>query len=28
MPKWSFTNVAFMDGHVKSVSGRPVEIFK
>jgi prepilin-type N-terminal cleavage/methylation domain-containing protein/prepilin-type processing-associated H-X9-DG protein len=27
MPKWSFTNVAFMDGHVKAISGRPVEIF-
>jgi prepilin-type N-terminal cleavage/methylation domain-containing protein/prepilin-type processing-associated H-X9-DG protein len=27
MPKWSFTNVAFMDGHVKAMSGRPVEIF-
>lgn len=28
MPKWSFTNVAFMDGHVKAISGRPVEVFK
>jgi prepilin-type N-terminal cleavage/methylation domain-containing protein/prepilin-type processing-associated H-X9-DG protein len=28
MPKWSFTNVAFMDGHVKAISGRPVTIFK
>jgi len=28
MPKWSFTNVAFMDGHVKAMSGRPVDIFK
>jgi len=28
MPKWSFTNVAFMDGHVKAMSGRPVNIFK
>ena len=28
MPKWSFTNVAFMDGHVKSIPGRPVEVFK
>jgi len=27
MPKWSFTNVAFMDGHVKAMSGRPVDIF-
>jgi prepilin-type N-terminal cleavage/methylation domain-containing protein/prepilin-type processing-associated H-X9-DG protein len=27
MPKWSFTNVAYMDGHVKALSGRPVEIF-
>ena len=28
MPKWSFTNVAFMDGHVKSMPGRPVDIFQ
>ncbi|MGQ9731732.1 MAG: DUF1559 family PulG-like putative transporter [Candidatus Zipacnadales bacterium] len=28
LPKWSFTNVAFMDGHVKAMSGRPVEIFQ
>ncbi|MDI9587318.1 MAG: DUF1559 domain-containing protein [Acidobacteriota bacterium] len=28
MPKWSFTNVAFVDGHVKAMSGRPVDIFK
>lgn len=28
MPKWSLTNVAFMDGHVASIPGRPVEIFK
>lgn len=27
MPKWSLTNVAFMDGHVKSIPGRPVDIF-
>lgn len=27
MPKWSFTNVAFMDGHVKSIAGRPVDVF-
>ena len=27
MPKWSFTNVAFMDGHVKAMNGRPVDIF-
>lgn len=26
--KWSFTNIAFMDGHVKSITGRPVNIFK
>lgn len=26
--KWSFTNVAFMDGHVRSITGRPVTIFK
>jgi prepilin-type N-terminal cleavage/methylation domain-containing protein/prepilin-type processing-associated H-X9-DG protein len=28
MPKWSFTNVAFMDGHVKSIAGRPVDVFQ
>ncbi len=28
MPKWSLTNVAFMDGHVKSIPGRPVDIFQ
>jgi prepilin-type N-terminal cleavage/methylation domain-containing protein/prepilin-type processing-associated H-X9-DG protein len=28
MGKWSFTNVAFMDGHVKAIAGRPVEIFQ
>ncbi len=28
MPKWSFTNVAFMDGHIKPISGRPVEVFQ
>jgi len=28
MPKWSFTNVVFMDGHVKAMAGRPVEIFQ
>jgi prepilin-type N-terminal cleavage/methylation domain-containing protein/prepilin-type processing-associated H-X9-DG protein len=28
MPKWSLTNVVFMDGHAKPVQGRPVEIFK
>jgi prepilin-type processing-associated H-X9-DG protein len=28
MPKWSFTNVAFLDGHVKAMRGRPVDIFK
>ena len=27
MPKWSFTNVAFVNGHVKSMPGRPVDIF-
>lgn len=26
--KWSFTNVAFMDGHCKAMRGRPVDIFK
>ncbi len=26
--KWAFTNVAFMDGHVKPAAGRPVEVFK
>jgi len=26
-PKWSFTNVVFMDGHAKAMRGRPVEIF-
>jgi prepilin-type N-terminal cleavage/methylation domain-containing protein len=28
MPKWSLTDVAFMDGHVESIPGRPVDIFK
>jgi prepilin-type N-terminal cleavage/methylation domain-containing protein len=28
MPKWSLTDVAFMDGHVASIPGRPVDIFK
>jgi len=27
MPKWSFTNVAFMDGHIKAISGRPRDVF-
>lgn len=27
MPKWSFTNVVFMDGHAKAMAGRPVDIF-
>ena len=25
--KWSFTNVAFMDGHAKAIRGRPVDVF-
>ena len=28
LPKWSFTNLAFLDGHVKSIPGRPVDVFK
>jgi len=28
LPKWSFTSVAFMDGHVKAMSGRPVNILQ
>jgi prepilin-type N-terminal cleavage/methylation domain-containing protein len=28
MPKWSLTHAAFMDGHVESKPGRPVDIFK
>jgi prepilin-type N-terminal cleavage/methylation domain-containing protein/prepilin-type processing-associated H-X9-DG protein len=28
MPKGSFTNVTFMDGHVKAMAGRPVDIFQ
>lgn len=27
-PKWSFTHIAYMDGHAKATMGRPVEIFK
>ncbi len=27
-PKWSFLNVAFMDGHYDYVRGRPVDVFK
>ncbi|NLC58055.1 MAG: prepilin-type N-terminal cleavage/methylation domain-containing protein [Armatimonadetes bacterium] len=28
MGKFSFTNVAFMDGHVKAVAGRPGDVFR
>ncbi|MEN6643666.1 MAG: DUF1559 domain-containing protein [Armatimonadia bacterium] len=27
MPKWSITNVVFVDGHAKAIPGRPVDVF-
>ncbi|NPV45908.1 MAG: DUF1559 domain-containing protein [Armatimonadetes bacterium] len=28
MGRWSFTNVAFMDGHCKAINGKPSDVFK